>query len=552
MGRNKAAATLVAVCAICLVFVLTSLAGERWDTKRIRGGVGAAMVKVFDAPLAPSLDTIVVPGHCASAHESYPYRIVVEVASWFFPRRTTSLRAISLLFGCVFLGLMYGLGAALYDRNTGLVFALALATSPYFVEMARAYGYVSMALAIAAGVLLLSARQLRASRDTAGDLGWAAACALLCLCTFSVYAVGRLVLFVAVVTYLLRIGRRFRSAAVFAGVLVLPVAIGLVASPDLRRHAHDAVVVGPEWLSDPDQYHTVAEEFDVRMRRNVPDALGQMTGLQPVNFSDFGADPRLVPLTFVPLLLFGVILSGVRRSVRDLFVLACFVAFLGIPLFSSGLPARRVIFATIPVYLLVAAGGVGLYRRVLAQGFGVTRRRLVAALAAAWFLGTCLAGIYQFVHTISRSESDVNAASQEVMAGLVREALSEVAVVIYAKGVDDVFFGSPPLVNGDGALEFARKIQIENADPNFWNEWSRRTGQSVGFYYLDEGSCSDGGIVARVFEKDLRILLQASVPLETQLPREADLVLCGEVFTWPGPAPAGAPTPVDSLPPSAP
>lgn len=531
MGRSNAAAYPIALGVVCALFVGTSLAGDSWDTKRIRGAVGAAMVEVFEAPMVPSLDSLVVAGHCATMHESYPYRVAAEIASWLLGTRTASLRGVSLLFGCVFLVLMSLVGEALYDRSTGLLCALILATSPFVVEMLRAYGYISMTLAIAAAIVLLSARNLRDRVETRADLGWAAVNALLCLSTLSVYAVGRLVLVVPFVAYACRARSRARSALAFVAVFALPIAVLLAASPAARSSVADAFLVGPEWLSHPDQVQPASAEFHERLARNVPDALGQLSLVEEVMISDFGADCRLYSWAYLPLLLAGVGFALARRRARDLLVAVSLVAFMGIPLVSSGLPARRVIFTAIPLYLLIASGGVGLFGVMLARLRGPAARRVLVAAAAAWIGLAALAGVHEFVTRLARSEHDVTAASQALVADMVEASLDQASVLIYSKGAEDLFFGNPVLINGERAAEVARKISLRHPDPVFWSRWSCKTGLPVAFFHVAEEACDGGGIAAHLGEMDVEVLLQASLRLDSQGAGAHTHMLCGEVFT---------------------
>jgi hypothetical protein len=263
---------------LCAVFVALCVAADGWDTKRIHGSVGQPMVRVFDAPLTPALDTLIAPGHCAEIDRSYPYRLAVAIGSLVTSKRTTCLRIVSVFFGVISLWLLHQLGLTLYGGRAALVFTLVLLGSPGLVELLRAYGYISMATAAVAGILLLEARAIRGRMGPGGEIGWSVARTVLCMSTLSLYAVGRLVLALPLLCDLYRARRGWRKTLIPTATLVLPVVLLFALWPAARTQLVEAVIVGDEWMAEPTNSEKQVEMLASRASNNAVVVLGYLSG----------------------------------------------------------------------------------------------------------------------------------------------------------------------------------------------------------------------------------------------------------------------------------
>jgi hypothetical protein len=196
----------------------------------------------------------------------------------------------------------------------------------------------------------------------------------------SLYLIGRLVILLPIIFFLVYIKADWRKMLLYLLFLV-----GLILIIDfsfksrsfnpkefflcsIKDVGFELTGTAYEWLGvrDAEDHEEIkkyelgqwkrSESLKFVLRDNIQYAFGYLAGLNRVHFSDKDCYSRLFNIVYTPFLLLGFLICIKRRNRSTILLLLLFCLFFLVPLFSSRIEPRRLMFSLCPIYLLIALG----------------------------------------------------------------------------------------------------------------------------------------------------------------------------------------------------
>ncbi len=470
-GRTASAGRMITVFIFIGLFISIAFLGDLWPMKNVRvhayawfhpGNVAGLSM---DFKLSPAMRYSF--GSAARYYNSLAYLAPVRLVHYFIPDRLLSLRVLSILCSAFALLVLYRLTAILFCRGIGILFLFLLVTSPSYVENSRAFGYGPLTNLVICGMVYLLALILNRRKPVLK----AALLSLLSYATLSLYVIGRLIIFLPVVVFVLYLKKYWLSLIVFSGLL-----IGLVlASDHIIGDTHfkirDAILINHEWLQP--------REIDPSINVSViwgrfSENLRWVTRYLSIKRSPFyheGEENWMKPEAMInavywPFLCIGILICLTRRKTSNIILLGWFFLLALVPMISHWVSVRRFMYALTPIYLLIAIGlwwAYGFAIGLLPAG-NTFRKRLPALMVICLSL---IGGynIHTFFSETARPEHTYSRRQLRLIASSISEKGDPAKVIRYNNAAMDLIWGNPyfdrPLI-GKNIID---KMEYETLGP---------------------------------------------------------------------------------------
>ncbi len=356
---------------LLLLFLAAALLADLWPARNVYFLVFHKVdgLLTMEFPLTPAMRY--ASSHSENSADALPYAALVNLFHLILPGRLLCLRAVSIASTLAALYLFYRMSLLLFSRPVGLLFLFLLVTSPAYLESMRSIGFIPPTNALVAAGCYLLALLLKEKRCRPGVVCLLAFC---CFLTFSLYALGRLLVILTLAILLFYGKSHWRKLLLLLICLVVLIYGSDLVFGDLRFDFNDWYQVGGEWLmaSDgtvPDMLKVLTADIRINSR-NFFNALIQIrrTPFKEPTFEEDIGTSRLFNPAYSLFFFLGFFLCLKRRSRGEILLLAWFGLFFILPLFSSDFSARRTVFALNPIFLIIAVG--------IWEGYKYLRRRL--------------------------------------------------------------------------------------------------------------------------------------------------------------------------------
>ena len=401
------------------------------------------------------------------------WMIILKLFYSIIPSRILCLRVIALFFSSLSLFILFRLSMFLFSRIVAFIFLFLLVTSPIYVESMRAYGWNSLSyLVVFSSVYLLAT-----SFNNKKVVLKMATLAFFGILMLSLYLIGRLVVILPIIFFLIYIKAAWRKL-----LLYLILLIGFIVLIDLSFSCRSFnpkefflcsikdvgfESTGPayEWIGTRDAEDPEAiKEYELGqwnrfealkndLQDNIQYAFGYISGLNQVHFSDKDWHSRLFNIVYTPFLLLGLIICLGRRNRSTILLLLFFCLFFLVPLFSSRIEPRRLLFSLSPIYLLIALGIRFVYLlllniRYLISYWGRLKYLLLALLIIIGGYDIC-----EFLFVVSKPDFNYSRSRLKKMADEIIALGEDSDTIKYNWISTDLIWGNPFLVNHPKSLE---------------------------------------------------------------------------------------------------
>ncbi len=394
----------------------------------------------------------------------------------FVPHRLAAMRALSIACAVGVLWLLYLTARRLLSPPEAGLYLFLLATSPIYLESARAFGYQSLSHLAVILTVYLTVRSGERS-------GWAAAAAVSAFSTLALYVTARPAAAFPVLYYLLDWRNCWKRLLLYLAVFVfLVTAAGLAegrspaqpwkyfSSPEEQAGIWPVTAGRVDWSS-------LGRHLAGNLRR----AAGYLLNIERQPFADRESSSRLFSPVYTPFLLLG--LGGVwfrRRQGRNAILIMLFL-FILLPLASREIQPRRILVSLYPLYLLIVLGLSLAYRLV------IRRRPLFVGLALAALLAVGLRDVREFLFRVSRPRLNYSRPELKAVARFVEDNWKAVPHIRYYKEIDELIMGNPYFVpRPEEVSGVANIFAEERRDPRRTLEiFSARVGEDLIYLYTD-------------------------------------------------------------------
>jgi len=462
----------LAVGLISLFVILSVIADLSWPLKNTYAffDIGSRSFNMLNQ-ITP--DMRYSGGGSGMLSSSLIWTIALKLFYSIIPSRMLCLRVMSLFFSCLSLVLLFRVSIYLFSRIVAFIFLFLLVTSPIYVESMRAFGWNSLSCLVVVTCLYLLAFSLNNKKVVLKTV----LLAFFSILTLSLYLIGRLIIFLPIIFSLIYIKTGWRRLFLY---LFLLTGFILIIDFSFKSRSFNPKeflscsikdvgfeFTGPayEWLGtrdaeDPEeikkyelgQWNRI-ESLKHNLWDNIQYALGYFAGFNRVHFSDKDWHSRLFNIVYTPFLLLGIAICLIRRNRSTILLLLLFGLFFLMPLFSSRIEPRRLLFSLVPIYLLIALGIRFVYLLLLNSRSLTSywRRFKYLLLALLILLGSY--DICEFLFEVSKPSFNYSRSRLKKMADEII-ALGEDSDTIKYNWISiDLIWGNPYLVKHPGSLD---------------------------------------------------------------------------------------------------
>ncbi len=459
LGKKMDRRYEIVAIALIILFVVFSLLPDLRPHRTIRlhyAGNSPEIIDFLLMELHVSPEMRYHRAHGGDYPLSLPYRLALRVVSLLFPGRLACLRVTSILAAVGSLFLFFLIARELFSPAVGCICLFAMTVSPLYLELMRSFGYMPLTILSNTLFCYFLVVSLRGPRRWGAVFGMSAVAYL----TISLYALGRLVLFLPFIIYGIWLRRNWRKLAGYvACFIILVVAIDAVFD-DSRFNVSDFFEVGDEWMQTREP-----APLPIKVSHMLERGFNNLWQLRDFLFRGVIYDTendreKLVSILLVPFFFLGLGRTILRRTTADILLISWFSLTAIPPIFSSEYTDSRLLQAFGPYFILISLGVVETFafiRKRLKTPSRLLSRSLTAIFAGA--LG-CMAvfNLNTYLLQTSRVPVPYNSSQLEKLVCYMSEQARFADRVWYRGQIHYLVWGNPYFDRRVCDISFVRKM----------------------------------------------------------------------------------------------
>ena len=447
-------------------FLLIALLADLWPLKNTYFNWNKVGVRAHATLLVNQLDPAMryVEGGSPDADHSLYYLLAVKFFSIFIHSRLLCLRVLSIVATAISLFFLYRTATILFSRPIALITLFIMVTSPIFIESMRSFGYIPLTQLVVAAALYLLVKTFN-DRYIVLKMAFFA---ILSYVTFGLYQVGRLILFLPVIFFGLRMKHDWYKLVVFiVCIIIIFIFSDLILNDTGFDFYNNFITVGgDELLTGEDESFSdyIQGRLLHQMKYNLQATARYLLNYKRGPFREQNVESQLFSVFYTPFLLLGFVVCLIRRKRSNLFLLFLFFLFFVVLMLTDQMVPRRIIFALYPLYLLIALGLWTVFKAFYSGGFKRKYQRIVVCASAVFLLLVGGEDIREFIFSVARPEYGYSRERLKKIADFIIEKGKEVDSVKYNPSAGDLIWGNPYLSNHPDIMAIFFKIKRDQAN----------------------------------------------------------------------------------------
>ena len=474
------------ILLICIFLVMTFLGDGLYPCKNVRF--------FYDWPSRYNIDMLTMRlqlnpamrysgGHGSDSFQSLVYVTAVKFFYFLIPYRLLCLRLVSVFTTCIALFFLYHLAVFLFRPVVGAIFVFILVTTPIYVESMRAFGFIP----ITNMIVVIACYFLAVSMDKRKIFIKVALLALSSFITLSLYVLGRLVIFFPIAFYCIYLKQSWRKLLLFLLIFISLILIPDLILGDIHFNLKRFILVGNEWLVchlsgawlKENPQGTAIDLLGYRLSSNIKIAAEYLFQIDRKHFTTkelWTCKPRLFNIAYTPFFYIGLIICVWKKRKSNIFLFVWFFIFFAVPLLSSHMPVRRVIFSLNPIYLFIALGMWSSFKFIYSK-LKINRHKLILICISALFLASVGSlDIYEYIFNAAKPYYKYSHKQLKQLAVFISDRGKEVESIKYNARAPMLIWGNPHFDNSFIDMNIVGKMDIagKRGEPHTLKEQVRK------------------------------------------------------------------------------